>query len=196
MLLLSLLLQSAPPLPPAGDSGPVPATDPASWITADDYPAEALRENKEGQVRLAIAVDKAGRPIGCIVEASSGSQALDGAGCTALMARASFRPALNAEGKAIAGVWKRSINWQIPHGVDGKTVPVSLREAPGGVVCEVIVSGTTRRLAEYLCGSLKDAIARSGRPLTGVVPVQLPDRPDIYALDVVPGLERFPSPPK
>ena len=104
MLALLLTLQSAPPPPPPHHSLPAPAADPAAWITADDYPLEALRNNQEGTVRLAIAVDKDGKGIGCIVEVSSGASSLDEAGCTALMARASFRPARTVRGKAVAGI--------------------------------------------------------------------------------------------
>ncbi len=195
MLAILLTLQSAPP-PPPHHSLPIPAVDPTAWITADDYPLEALRNNQEGTVRLAIAVDKSGKAVGCIVEVSSGASSLDEAGCTALMARASFRPARTGRGKAVAGIWKRSINWRIPRGVDAKTVPVNLRDEGGTIVCEVIDKGATRRLAGYLCAGLKDALQRSRKPLTGVIPVQLPDRPDIFELDPARGLESFTYPPK
>jgi len=92
---------------------PVPI-DPASWVTNDDYPATALRQGLFGTVEVAFAVDATGRATGCTVVKSSGSVILDDATCTAMMPRARFEPARDANGKAIADTSPRRVRWQNP----------------------------------------------------------------------------------
>ncbi len=96
-----------------GQSAPVPI-DPASWITHDDYPAEALTKNLAGTVELAFAVDPAGRATGCSIVISSGSTILDDAACNAMIPRARFEPARDASGKAVAGTSPRRVRWTLP----------------------------------------------------------------------------------
>jgi TonB family protein len=68
-------------------------TDPATWVTFDDYPPDALRREVAGTTRMIFEVDDRGRVAECRAYASSGHADLDTAACAALVARARFSPA-------------------------------------------------------------------------------------------------------
>jgi len=87
--------------------------DPASWITASDYPKPALRLGAEGAVGYRIDVDATGKPVGCLVT-QSGGPALDQPTCDLLMRRGHFTPAADASGKAVAGSYGGRIRWKLP----------------------------------------------------------------------------------
>jgi TonB family protein len=97
-----------------GVSGPVPVGDPASWVTPDDYPADALHANLNGVVDFAAQVDPQGHVTACNVTASSKVPSLDLVTCDLIKAHASFTPARNNKGQPVAGVWKSRVKWLIP----------------------------------------------------------------------------------
>lgn len=193
--MLAMLLVAQMASPPPNGHGPVPAVDPAAWILADDYPAEALRNDQEGKVSLTLKVDKSGKATACRVEVSSGVQALDDAGCAALMARASFRPARNARGQAVAGQWSRNINWAIPRGVDSRALPITFVSEPGGARCQALDHGRLRYLARQWCDALVSEFQKSGRQIEGTHRVEFPDRPDIFELEPAVTFENSLTPP-
>jgi protein TonB len=87
----------------------VPSSEPAhsakgevrGVFSADDYPAEAQRNNEEGTVQAELAVDAKGRVRDCTIIRSSGHRSLDDATCNILKRRARFRPARDVNGKAV-----------------------------------------------------------------------------------------------
>ena len=93
-----------------------PATNPGSWVTNDDYPARALREEREGITGFRLTIGADGLPRGCEVIASSGHGDLDAATCRLIMERARFAPGRDAGGKAVGGTYSNRIRWQIPEG--------------------------------------------------------------------------------
>lgn len=107
MIALALLLAGGP-------QAAAPDTDPATWITPEDYPAEALRANAEGRVRVDLAVDRSGAVTGCTVVESSGSAALDAATCALMRTRAHFTSARDAGGRPLAATVRQAVRWQIP----------------------------------------------------------------------------------
>lgn len=92
----------------------MPATDPASWATNDDYPPAAMRDEREGTTvfRLRIAPD--GLPTHCEILSSSGHDDLDTTTCELIMARARFTPGRDESGKPTGGTYSNRIRWQIP----------------------------------------------------------------------------------
>lgn len=58
---------------------PIPGI--ASWITNDDYPAEALHNNWRGRVAISWTIDETGRARDCIIIESSGYAVLDHVSC-------------------------------------------------------------------------------------------------------------------
>jgi TonB family protein len=68
-------------------------SDPASWVTDNDYPGAALRAEASGTVHFLFEVDETGRVANCTVSQSSGNASIDSAVCAAIVARARFTPA-------------------------------------------------------------------------------------------------------
>lgn len=99
-------------IPRPGD--PVPASDPHMWITPDDYPAEALRNDWQGAVRIEWTVDTEGRLHDCRVLESSGHAVLDEAACGVILRRARYWPARDADGVPKVSTISRRIIWALP----------------------------------------------------------------------------------
>ncbi|MET0271290.1 MAG: TonB family protein [Sphingomonas sp.] len=100
------------------DYGPVPTGDPADWVTEDDYPRAALRAGVEGVVVVALGIDAFGQVERCAVSSGSGSRLLDGAACGLVSARGRFRPASDAMGDAVPGVYEHRVAWRLPSASD------------------------------------------------------------------------------
>ena len=106
----------SPPPPPARDeSRPArPRGNEGSWVTTDDYPPSALREEAQGVTAVRIGVGPDGRVTSCDVASSSGNAALDQAACRNIQRRARFEPALDREGNPTSGTFTKRVRWQIP----------------------------------------------------------------------------------
>lgn len=107
----------APPPPvPAGKSRAAsPLGNPGNWVTTNDYPTKALREEREGTTGFRVAIGSDGRPTACDITFSSGSSDLDAVTCQLILARAMFRPALDFKGKPTTGSFSSRIRWVIPN---------------------------------------------------------------------------------
>jgi protein TonB len=95
------------------ERGPRPATNPATWVTTEDYPAWATRLDVTGRVRLKVAVDRRGQITGCEVLQGSGVTDLDTIACQKVTERASFMPARDRRGRAVDGTWTTTVVWAI-----------------------------------------------------------------------------------
>jgi protein TonB len=114
-----VITPTAPPAPPpppapvvskaAGAKG-----DPAQWVTSDDYPPAALREEREGVTKVTWQINEQGRIENCSVTASSGSPDLDETACRVLTRRGRYSPAMDQSGKPMRTTQSRTIRWQIP----------------------------------------------------------------------------------
>lgn len=93
---------------------PTPRGNAGRWVTTNDYPSRALREEQEGVTTVRLSVDSEGRVTGCTVTGSSGSSLLDDATCRNMERRARFNPATDGEGKPTSGSYSQSVRWQIP----------------------------------------------------------------------------------
>lgn len=104
----------------ATSPGNTPASDApaagqqAEWLTADDYPADAIRMGAQGTSTLLWTIGVDGRVHDCRVVISSGSPVLDAAGCKAITLRGRYTPMHDAAGQPIAVHKSRRINWSIP----------------------------------------------------------------------------------
>jgi protein TonB len=123
-----------PPPPPLPADYPVERTRPilplGSLVTADDYPAAALRAGEEGVVRYRLTVNRDGRVSQCVVTASSGSASLDGTTCRIMTARARFTPARTAKGKRTEDQLAGAVRWQIPDEPVTAPEPIPTPESP------------------------------------------------------------------
>lgn len=123
-LLLGLLLQAADtapvlviPKPVTNPHPPIPETDPAAWITTEDYPIDAWNDNIEGSVYVRLLVDEKGYVAKCTPQADA-NPILKEASCRLIQERAKFIPGTNVKGKPVKGNWSRSIRWQMEEKAD------------------------------------------------------------------------------
>ena len=102
-------------LPPVDHSArATPRGDPGTWVTTDDYPPSAVRAGIEGRTSFRLDVGADGRPAGCTVITSSGSDDLDRTACRKLMGRARFKPALDSSGNPVASAYSGGVTWKLP----------------------------------------------------------------------------------
>ncbi|WP_183956314.1 energy transducer TonB [Sphingobium fontiphilum] len=109
---------AAPPPPPppaptvskaAGAKG-----NPANWVSADDYPPSALRQEAQGTTAISWDINEQGRVENCRVTSSSGNAALDDAACKAITRRGRYTPAVDQNGNPIRSSSSRRIVWRLP----------------------------------------------------------------------------------
>ncbi|MCC6927031.1 energy transducer TonB [Novosphingobium sp.] len=107
---------SAPPAPPpkVATKPLQPKGNPGNWVTNNDYPTRALRENRSGTTGFRLTVGTDGRPTGCDITSSSGSPDLDSTACSLLMRRAKFQPGVDSDGNPVGGSWSSRFRWVIP----------------------------------------------------------------------------------
>jgi TonB family protein len=91
-----------------------PVESPAEWFSQDDYPALALRQHIEGDVKVRFVIDKDGHVRQCNLITSSGSPLLDATTCGILITNARYWPARNSTGNAIMQIETQNVKWQIP----------------------------------------------------------------------------------
>lgn len=91
-----------------------PKGNPGLWVTTNDYPQSAIRNEAEGVVKFRLSVGTNGKVTGCEVTGSSGTEALDRAACAKLMLRGRFEPASDSTGALVAGSYTGAVRWQLP----------------------------------------------------------------------------------
>jgi len=115
-------IRMAPPPPPQSPSGtPAQAIGRQGWLSSDDYPAAALRNEEQGTVAVWLDIGTDGRVTGCTISSSSGSPSLDAATCRIFRSRGRFRPARNPAEEPVPGAVRERIRWILP---DFDTLPL------------------------------------------------------------------------
>lgn len=109
MLLAMLVLGADDPSPPK------PKVSPGQWVTPDDYPTAAVRAGQSGTVGFTLKIDASGKVTECVVDSSSGSSLLDSTTCDLLRTRATFAPARDEKGRAVAGSFSSRFRWEMPN---------------------------------------------------------------------------------
>ena len=103
------------PAPEKGrERSPIPKNNPGTWANTGDYPALALREQREGITAFTVDVSVDGRVIKCTITSSSGHADLDKVTCDNVTARAQFYPGKDKNGVATTGSYSNRVRWQIP----------------------------------------------------------------------------------
>ena len=85
----------------------------AAYISNDDYPASALRDEEQGTTGFRLTVGPDGRVANCSVTSSSGSAALDTTTCRIMSSRARFTPARDSNGQPTTDTVSARITWRI-----------------------------------------------------------------------------------
>lgn len=114
-----VITPTAPPAPPPPPKPSIatPAKERGNsslWVTNDDYPSRALREEREGVTAVAWDITTEGRVANCRVTSSSGSPDLDDAACKSITRRGRYAAAKDASGNPIASTGSRRVRWQMP----------------------------------------------------------------------------------
>ena len=104
----------AQPAPRFTPRGAQPKGNPGNWASTDDYPARALREERQGVTGFRLSVGPDGRATSCEVTSSSGTPELDSTTCSLVQRRARFTPATDGEGQPTSGSYNGRVRWQIP----------------------------------------------------------------------------------
>lgn len=91
------------PATPVGSHG--------QWVRDTDYPMSMIRKMQSGIVRFRLMVGEDGAPTACHIQLSTNPEGFDAAVCDALMQRARFKPALDAEGKPLLSYYRNSVRF-------------------------------------------------------------------------------------
>jgi protein TonB len=109
-------VEIAPPAEPTRTVKPARArANLASYVSDEDYPSSAARNEEQGTTRFRLAVGADGRVADCTVTGSSGSSALDSATCRLMKQRARFTPARNSSGDPTSDSVASAIRWVLPN---------------------------------------------------------------------------------
>lgn len=92
---------------------PLPLTKPQRWLSPGDYPTQAIRHEMEGSVLFTVRVDQYGEVDNCKITRTSGYPIFDQKVCAAIVTRAKFYPALDAEGLPVVGHYSSRVIWQL-----------------------------------------------------------------------------------
>lgn len=93
-------------------SAPEPANDVSRWFRSSDYPEKQGHQGAGGLVGIRLVVGVDGAVKKCEVYMSGGDKAFEETTCRLVMERARFRPAIGADGRPIASLWARRVNWR------------------------------------------------------------------------------------
>ncbi len=157
-----------PEPPTKSASAAVPATRAQANLpglfSTDDYPLKALRNEETGTVTFSVAIDRDGRVTNCTVTESSGSASLDLTTCSIIQRRARFRPARDAQGRAVEDHSTGRIKWALPLNppmpfVDLRMAMIFTTNAAGEVTKCRIESNAEQPPPAALC----DAVIATGR---------------------------------
>lgn len=129
-----------------------PASNPASWISAQDLAGQAF--SPRGRVGFTLTVSPEGTAQACRVHDSSGDARTDALTCDLMLARARFEPAHDRAGTPVATTYSSAMTWTRddrprtrPQGFEVDAVVESLPEgvpAPARFVGEILVDDTGR----------------------------------------------------
>ena len=86
----------------------------ASYVSDEDYPPNAVRNEEQGTTRFRLGVGPSGNVTECTITGSSGSSSLDSATCRLMKQRARFTPARNSAGEPTSDSVTSAIRWVLP----------------------------------------------------------------------------------
>ena len=89
------------------------APDPRSWFSSEDYPARAMLNGEESEVRVRLLVDASGRVTKCTSLTHFDEPEFNRVVCEKMMARAKFEPAELADGTKVPSYYVNRIIFRI-----------------------------------------------------------------------------------
>jgi TonB family protein len=115
--MIGLAMLMAAMAPARAGAGPVRARalEPiANWFSDRDYPAAALRRERQGVTHFRAGIDPRGNVESCTIVESSGDASLDAATCSIISIRGRFEPARDAAGRAVSDTVGSRVRWVLP----------------------------------------------------------------------------------
>lgn len=91
-----------------------PASDPGQWIKTSDYPIDMVRAGQPAVVQMRLDIDAEGKVFGCHILETTRPKEFDDAVCKSLSKRASFSPAIDANGNPVVSYWARTVRFALP----------------------------------------------------------------------------------
>ena len=79
----------------------------------EDYPRDLVRTGAQGLVRFRLTVDKEGAPTKCDLASTTKPEGFGSVVCGALLQRARFKPALDAQGEPIKSYFTGVVRFQM-----------------------------------------------------------------------------------
>ena len=141
-------------------SAPVP--DKPSWVRSDDYPSQYIEAGRAFDIDLRATIRADGTPQGCSIEKSSGELKFDKYNCGLLLSRVKFKPATDASGQPIVGVFRTRVFWMLdftkPKPQLGD-IELTIAKLPAG-----LKSPTWIEVALAVDGAGKPSDCASGKP--------------------------------
>ena len=92
---------------------PLPTQSPSTWLRSSDYPTKMIFEGFGGIVHVRLMIDATGSPTKCAIQGSTNPDDFERVVCNALMNRARFEPALDANGKRVPSFWAQTVNFRM-----------------------------------------------------------------------------------
>ncbi len=86
-----------------------PLSNPGTWIKSSDYPSKMLNRGAQAIIQFRLSVDASGKATDCHIQEATRDKEFDSAACKALMKRAEFQPALDADGKPMASYYINTV---------------------------------------------------------------------------------------
>ncbi len=90
-----------------------PVGEPTDWFLAADYPKSMLSELRTGLVHFRLMIEPDGKVSDCTIQQSTFPEDFARTTCEAVMKRARFDPALDADGQPIRSYWLNAVRWVI-----------------------------------------------------------------------------------
>ena len=97
-----------PPMRPA-----TPIGYPGAWVDARDYPSAMLAQHRQGVVGVRLVVNEIGAVDKCFVDVDKPGP-FEEAVCHAIIKRAHFEPAIDADGKPMRSLYTTTVRFQLP----------------------------------------------------------------------------------
>ena len=113
-------------------SDPIPVGDRSTWVLWTDWPVDLYEQEIEGTISVELGIGIDGLVDTCRVTRSSGYAAMDEVACVRLTQRGRFKPARDASGRAVSGLYNTNVVFQFDD--SGPPVP-----PPGTFSLEMIV---------------------------------------------------------
>jgi TonB family protein len=91
----------------------IPTSNPATWMRSSDYPMDMLSAGQPALVEFRLEVDESGAATKCHIQQTTRPEEFDNAVCKAMLKKAQFQPALDAQGKPLKSYYQNTVRFQI-----------------------------------------------------------------------------------